>query len=172
MHPIISLILAVSGPMSPVECSFVPEPCQKPAGRTSTQKLLMSPQGRPPISDDEKEKNRVRLGITQQQQQQIDDLYNETRTKMSDVWKSMGEKQRQLRDVYREYAFDEAKAKSLRIDINRLHRKMTDIQLENERKIRMILTREQFDKLQLLMKEKFEQFRRNRPGPPPPDGKL
>ena len=82
----------------------------------------------------------------------------------------MREKQTQLRETYQQYELDEVRAKALRIDILRLHRRMSDVQLENERKIRTILTREQFDKLQQLMKEKFEQFRRNRPGGPPGGG--
>jgi Spy/CpxP family protein refolding chaperone len=166
MIPLLSLLLSLSAPQ-PIECSFTFEPCQKSG--TSTRALHFSPpQGPPQISQEEKERNRQRLGISLQQQQQIDDLFKETQTKTGEVWKSLREKQGQLREAYQQYDLDEARAKSLRIDIIRLHRKMGEIQLENERRIRTILTREQFDKLQQLMKEKFEQFKRSRPGGPQP----
>jgi Spy/CpxP family protein refolding chaperone len=169
MIPLLSLMISLSGPLAPSECCFNPEPGQKPASGTSSRALHFAPrQGPPQISDDEKERNRIRLGISQAQQAQIDDLYKETQSKMGDVWKAMRDKQGQLRETYRQYELDESKAKMLRIDIVRLHKKMGEIQLENERKIRTILTREQFDKLQQLMKEKFDQFRKNRPGGPPP----
>lgn len=167
MIHLISLIWTLGGPLADAPACMNPEPGPQRTG-TSTQRLKFSPQGHPPISDAEKEQNRIRLGITQEQQKQIDDLYNETRAKMDEVWKSMREKQKLLRETYQQYELDEVKAKSLRIDILRLHRKMGEVQLENERKIRTILNREQFEKLQQLMKEKFEQFRRRGPGGPPP----
>ena len=132
---------------------------------------LFAPQ-RP--TDEEKENNRKRLGISIQQQQQIDDLYKETGARMAEVRKAMGDRQRELWDVYGNYDIDEARARSLRMEIIKLHRKMGEIHADNERRLRQILSREQFGKLRELMKEQFEkrrqdfERRRGRPGGPPP----
>jgi Spy/CpxP family protein refolding chaperone len=160
MVALFSLALSLAAPLHPVPCSFDPEPGQKGGTRTSTQALQFAPpQGQRGPSDEEKERNRIRLGITQLQQQQIDALYQETRAKMDEVRKSMMEKQREIWETYADYDIDEAKAKSLRFQILRLHKKMGEIQADNEHKLRGILTREQFGRLRELMKEQFEKRR-------------
>jgi Spy/CpxP family protein refolding chaperone len=170
MVSLLTLVLTLAAP-APFEpfCSS-PEPGQKQGANTSTstKALQFAPQGHRGPTDEEKEQNRIRLGITRQQQQQIDDLYNETRTKMGDVWKAMREAQNKLRLAYEPYDFNEGEAKSLRIEIVKLHRKMGEIQLDNERKIRAILTREQFGKLRELMKEQFQKFEERRRANRPP----
>jgi Spy/CpxP family protein refolding chaperone len=178
MFRIVTLMLSLTGLANADPCPFAP--CQgagKGGVQTSTRALQFAPGQRP--GDDEKEKIRVRIGITPQQQQQIDDLYNETRARMDEVRKSMGEKQKALWDVYGNYDIDETAARSLRIEILKLHRKFGEIQADNERKLRTILSREQFEKLRQVMKEQweakrkqFEERRANRPAGGPSPGRT
>lgn len=131
--------------------------CQKSGVRTSSQALQFAPQ-RP--SDDEKEKNRIRIGITVQQQQQIDALWTDTGAKIREVREAQQQKNLELRQVMEKYDFDRGKARALREQIIQLHRKAGDIHAENEEKLRKILTRDQFERLQGLMKEMFEKRRK------------
>lgn len=171
MLPLFTAILSLTAPI--LESPDPLPSWQRDGARTSTKSLQFSPQ-RP--SDDEKERNRQRIGISLDQQKQIDDLYKETRARMDEVRKAMQDVQKKLWDEYEKYDIDEAAIKSLRREINRQHWRFGEVQADNERRLRKILTREQFEKLRALMKEQFEkrrqemQQRRGGPGGRPPGG--
>lgn len=112
-------------------------------------------QGRGP-TEEEKEKFRLRLGITRDQQTQIEALHKS----MDDTRSSYIDLSRQLYTLYKTFDFDRSQAASLRSRINKLHKSMADIQAANEEKLRRILTRDQFDRMQAIIKEDRDKRRR------------
>jgi len=129
---------------------------------------------RPPGSfEEEKEKARVRIGMTKEQQAQIEAVYAESARKRADAMKELGEKHRQLRGVYDAYEVDKKQEREVLRDIVAIHWRLLRIHSEDEVKIRRILTKEQHEKLRTLMKEAMEQARKRWRGPgtrPPQSG--
>jgi Spy/CpxP family protein refolding chaperone len=134
------------------------------------------PPGGPPgfqrgPSEEEKERIRLRIGITREQQQQIEALYMETERQKGEVFTKMRELYTQLESMYDVYEFDRDQARNIRREITRQHVKIMMIHVDNEEKLRRILTREQFEKLRAIMREGREKLRRDfenrfrKPGP-------
>ena len=124
---------------------------------------------RPPNWEEDKEKARVRIGMTKEQQAQIEAIYTESEKKRQDAMRELGEKHRQLRALYDSYEIDKAQERALLRDIVAVHWRLLRIHSEDEAKIRRILTKEQHEKLRALMKEAMEKaMSRWRTGPPPP----
>jgi Spy/CpxP family protein refolding chaperone len=120
-------------------------------------------------SDEEKEKTRVRIGMTKEQQAQIEALYSETEQKRRDAMKQLGEKHMRLGALYDAYDVDKKQERELLRDIMEIHWRLLRIHSENEARIRKILTKEQHEKLRALIRESMEQARsRWRTGPKPP----
>jgi Spy/CpxP family protein refolding chaperone len=113
-------------------------------------------------SEEERERIRLRIGITKEQQAQIEQLYTETDQKRREVGIRMRELYHQLFTLYDNYDFDRNLARAIRRELTELHRRTLWIHAENEEKLRKILTKEQFDKLRTLMKEKLEEWRSRR----------
>lgn len=126
------------------------------------------------VSDAEKEKARQRIGITREQQQQLEALLEETGKQTRAVFEQLREKHEQLQAVYEAYEIDKNKERALMRDISRLRYRLLQIHSEHEAKVRQVLTKEQHERLRALMKEAMENARRAFPGPgrfgPPPPG--
>ncbi len=131
------------------------------------------PPRRPPNWEEEKEKARVRIGMTKEQQAQIEAIYTESEKKRQEAMRELGEKHQQLRAVYDSYEIDKTKERALLRDIVAVHWRLLRIHSEDEAKIRRILTKEQHEKLRALMKEAMEKARSRwnmGPRPPSPPG--
>jgi Spy/CpxP family protein refolding chaperone len=126
-------------------------------------------------SEEEKEKARIRIGMTKEQQAQIEAVYVESGKKREEAMRELAEKHRQLSAVYDSYEIDKAQERALLRDIVSIHWRLLRIHSEDEAKIRRILTKEQHEKLRALMKETMERMRKSWRGPgrgaPPGEGR-
>lgn len=113
----------------------------------------------PQFSPEEKEKFRQRLGITVQQQEQMDALFQESdrqrRALGARLWELFGERQT-VCDVY---DYDRAREAALRREIGQVYVQILKVHSETEEKLRRILTRDQFDRLRALRNETMRMFR-------------
>ena len=145
---------------------------QADPSREGPRFLLAQFGGQRPGTEEEKEKARVRIGMTKEQQAQIEALYAGTDQQMRDIGGRMRDLYRQLRTLYDSYDFDRRQAGDIRKEIADLHRKILHLHYDNEEKLRRILNREQFQRLRELMKEEWRNHRRDfdrgrgRPGAP------
>jgi Spy/CpxP family protein refolding chaperone len=122
-------------------------------------------------SDEEKEKSRLRLGITVDQQNRIEALFKATGQQMHDLYTKLHEKRNELRtNVYGQYSFDVRQAKAAQNEILAINKLILEVQADTELKMRKILNRQQFERLQQMLKEKSEQRRQER-GPREPGGR-
>jgi len=111
-------------------------------------------------TEEEKEKARVRIGLTKEQQADIDKVFRDSDVLMREIRTRFGELSKQLYGLYDSYDFDRAQAQSIRKELLKLHRRMGDIHADNEEKLRRIMTREQFDRMRKLMNEARDQMRK------------
>jgi Spy/CpxP family protein refolding chaperone len=123
-----------------------------------------SPGGRPPRfgppTEEEKERNRIRIGISREQQAQIDKVFRDSDLLMQEIRKRNIDLSRQLYGLYDSYDFDRAQAKTIRRELLTLHKRMTDIHAENEEKLRHIMNREQFERMRAIVREDWENRRK------------
>ena len=128
---------------------------------------------RPP-SDDEKEKMRLKIGITKEQQAQFEAIFTDEQKQDREIRDKERELYGQLRKMYEDYSFDRNQAMSIRRELGGLYRKRLFLHSETQEKMRKILTREQFDRMTAAMKEMREKWMREHPrrgpGGPPPNG--
>ncbi len=113
-----------------------------------------------PQSDEEKEANRVKIGMSREQQSQIEAMWAETDRQMKEVFSRSNDLRKQLDDLYDSYDFDRNVAGRLRHEIVALHRKRGLIFAENQEKLRRILSRDQFERMTALVKAQREQQRK------------
>jgi Spy/CpxP family protein refolding chaperone len=113
-------------------------------------------------SPEEKERVRLRIGITKEQQAQIEAAHQELDQKRRELGARLWEQYRKLGAVYTAYDFDRQQAKAIRREIFSLHRQILDLHAENEERLRKILSKEQFERFQAVMKETFERLRNDR----------
>lgn len=121
-------------------------------------------------TEEEKEKIRQRIGITREQQNQIEALFMQTEQQKREIGMRMRELFRQQYALYENYDFDREQATAIRKEIMSLHKRTLLLHAENEEKLRRILNRDQFTRLRAMLKEQREQWqrdweRRRRPGP-------
>src|SRR5579872_539941 len=106
-------------------------------------------------SEEDKEKARLRMGITKDQQAQIEKLFKDSEQKMRDLRTEMRGLYTELYDnIYGQYEIDHARANEVRKRILDLHRRMGDIHAHNEEMLRKILNHDQFEKMRALMRER------------------
>lgn len=136
--------------------------------------------GPPQFTPEEKEKFRQKLGITVQQQEQMDGLFAESDKQRRVLGTRLRELFDQRQAVCDVYDFDRSREGSLRKEISQVYNQILKIHSDTEEKLRRILNREQFDRLVSLRKETMRTFRegmrkppfdKNRPGGAPPEGK-
>ena len=106
-----------------------------------------------PPTPEEREAARQRMGITVQQQSQIDDIYKDAETKRRAAGATLHDLYDQRRALYDSYSIDQAKERDLRRQIVKQQDLMLKIQNETEIRLRGILNKEQFDRLRQMMKE-------------------
>ena len=127
-------------------------------------------------SEEERARIRARTGISQEQQNQIEAIYRDQRRQEDEIRRKTFEVYKQLGEVYDKYDFDRNQAASFRKEIGRLHRQRLHVHAETQDKLRRVMTREQFEKLNQLVKEQMESMRKawekrgDRRGPPRPPG--
>lgn len=132
------------------------------------------PPGRPGMrapSEAEKEAARVRIGITKEQQQQLEAILEETGKATRALFDQLREKHEQLTQLYDSYDIDREREKALFREIARLRVRLLQVHSEHETKVRQVLTREQHARMRALMKEAMEDARRRWRTPPPEGGK-
>lgn len=115
--------------------------------------------GRGP-TEEEKERFRIRIGISKEQQAAIDNVFRESDQQMTEVRTRSMDLSNQLYNLYDIYDFDRAQAQSIRRDLLKLHKRMADIHADNEERFRHIMTREQFEKMRTLVREERDKRRR------------
>jgi hypothetical protein len=111
-------------------------------------------------SEEEKERNRIRIGISKDQQAEIDRVFRDSDQLMQEIRKKFGDLSKQLYALYDNYDFDRAQAQAIRRDLLRLHKRMADIHAENEEKLRHIMNREQFERMRAIVRESMESHRK------------
>jgi Spy/CpxP family protein refolding chaperone len=121
-------------------------------------------------SEDEKEKARIRIGITREQQQQIEAIFADARRQEGEVHQKTRELYRQLFELYDSYEFDRQAAKKVRWEIGAQNRKRMLIHAESQERLRRVLSKDQFERMIQHGKEMREKWRRENPHrrPPPP----
>ena len=114
--------------------------------------------GGPPAgpSPEERERMRVAVGMTKDQQNQVEAIYQDGRKREEELRKKSGELSKQLKVLYDSYSFDRAQASTLRKDMCDLFKQRMAIHAETQDKVRKVLTKEQFDKLTTLAREMFD----------------
>ena len=111
-------------------------------------------------TEEEKERNRIRIGISKEQQAEIDRVFHDSDQQMQEIRRKFGDLSKQLYTLYDSYDFDRGQANAIRRDLLRLHKRMADIHADNEEKLRRIMTREQFDRMRAIVRETMEQHRK------------
>lgn len=124
---------------------------------------------RPP-SEDEKEKMRVRMQITKEQQAQIEAVFTDEQKQERDIRTRERELWHQLYILYGQFDFDRNQALAIRKELGSLFRKRIMLHAETQEKLRKILTREQFDRMMAAMKEQREKWMKEHPRPGPGGG--
>lgn len=112
------------------------------------------PHGKPPMSQADKDKFRQRIGLSVQQQTQMDAVFEEMGRERRPLGEKLRELHKQRHDLLSAYTMDRSKEKSLRAEITALYGRMLQLHTESEEKMRRIMNREQFERLQQMMREK------------------
>ncbi len=116
--------------------------------------------GGPGPTEAEKENARIRIGMTKEQQAQIDAVFHESDLQMGEVRGKFMEFSKQLYSLYDSYDFDRVQAHNIRKELLKLHKRMAENHADNEEKLRKILTREQFERMRALVKEERDRKRK------------
>src|SRR5437870_4512448 len=106
--------------------------------------LLQRPPACQPPSPEEKERARLRIGITPQQQAEIENLFKQTGQERRAINARMHDLYHQLHLLYDAYDLDRRKARAVRDEIMTLNRRILTLHADTEEKLRRILNREQF----------------------------
>ncbi len=113
-------------------------------------------------SDRDRERARQRIGISRDQQRQIEALYKETEGEKRKMRGWIENRYRELDRLHESYVFDRGHARNLVNIISRLQQRLLGLHLETEEKLRRILTREQFDRMRAQLREEREKRERRR----------
>ncbi len=118
-----------------------------------------------PPTEEEKAQIRARIGISVEQQQQIEAIYKndfqqerELRTRMHNLYQ-------QLSALYDNFDFDRKQAAALRRQIFQLYKQRLALHAGTQEKLRHVLSREQFDRLTAMTHEIRERMRAMHPWP-------
>ncbi|MCC6730781.1 MAG: periplasmic heavy metal sensor [Chthonomonadales bacterium] len=131
--------------------------------------LLLGKQG--PPSEDDKERARVRIGMSREQQAQLEAIFEGSRQEMHDLSTRMRDSYRKLNEVYETYDVDKQAAYAAIRQVMGVRKRLLLLRTENEIKMRRVLTRDQFERFRALLKEEGARRRGDRrrsPGPPGP----
>ena len=130
--------------------------------------------GPPPLfTAENKEKVRQQIGITLEQQARIEALYAENDCLRTALRARLSDRMRESRALYNNYAIDTTQETALRQEITKIQDNLFQSRMDTERKLRDILTREQFARLHVLLNQRRERshhdFRSHRSHSPSPD---
>lgn len=115
----------------------------------------------------ERERVRVRIGLSVEQGKRIEELHADFEKQRRALMTRRRDLYTRLRSVYEEYDFDRRVADGVRHQIVAIHEEQSRLMAQNEEKLRKIVTREQFAKMRDMMREERDSRGRGRPGPPP-----
>ena len=119
-------------------------------------------QGRPPglraWFGVDRENARQRLGITKEQQEQIEALWAQMDQARRESMEKLGALYMELGRAYDSFDVDEEQVRRIRRQILQLHREGLERFAQSEDRLRKILTREQFGKLRTMMREMWAQM--------------
>lgn len=104
----------------------------------------------------------ARLNLTSQQRTQLINLMNETEEKIRQLLTKLHEQRMQLMQLYQQYQFDEKAAQRIIQSINQTQAELLKVHHENQKQLRRILDKEQF--------ERWNQWWKERMFFPPPKG--
>jgi periplasmic protein CpxP/Spy len=109
------------------------------------------------MSPADKEEHRRRIGLTVQQQEKVDALFKEMGQRRQPISTRMRDLYRQRHELLTVYNFDRRRERELRAEIMQLHGKMLQLHTDTDEKLRRIMTQEQFEKMQQMIREKMAQ---------------
>jgi len=119
------------------------------------------PGGPPGPTPEERERIRVTVGMTKDQQNQIEAIYADGRKQEDESRKKSGEVGKQLRVLYDSYNYDRKQASALRKEMCGFYHQRMAIHADTQERVRKVLTKDQFDKLTELDKAQFEKWRKD-----------
>mgnify|MGYP001031060077 CR=1 FL=1 len=97
----------------------------------------------------------ARLNLTAQQRTQIINLMNETQDKIRQLLTRLHEQRTQLMQLYQQYQFDEKAAQRIMQGINQTQAELLKVHHENQKQLRRILDRDQFEQWNQWWKERM-----------------
>lgn len=126
--------------------------------------LLMLAQPPPPPGDERrgfppqptpemKEQFRQRIGINEQQQEQMDAIFKETFQKRRDLGKKLGELFEARQKVCDVYELDKNQLRKVNAEIQKVQGQILALHVETEEKMRRLLNKDQFARLILFRAE-------------------
>ncbi len=119
--------------------------------------------GHPPTPE-EREAARQRIGITVQQQGQIEQMVTDSEKQRRDLGGQLHALYQQLGETYDSYTFDRVQEKDLRKKITDVHWKLLKVHTETEERLRKILNQDQFAKMRAEMRSHRGDRRSREPG--------
>lgn len=112
---------------------------------------------------EQRERYRQKLGITVQQQEQLDALYAEADKKRKELWDKMREMNTQHWEMLETFDYDKTKERIHRYEMSKLYRSILFHHTDTEDKIRKLLTKEQFERLVAMRKEMASKWKTSSP---------
>lgn len=115
--------------------------------------------------DGEREKARLQIGISVQQQEQLTRLYAEADKKEKAIGHELHSLYKQQRALYSVYLIDHSQERELRKKIEQMHSQLLQLHADTEDGLRKLLTREQFERLNAALKDHRRGNRREQDRP-------
>lgn len=130
--------------------------------------------GGPPRMENRFKKVAKELGLSEKQIKELKDHKKDSMRQARRLKLELAEKRDDLRDLLEEEKLDEAKVRKLHSQMKEVQNKLADLRLDGILKVRQILTAEQFEKFEGMMRARmgpgqgrgrFGGFGRGGPGP-------
>jgi hypothetical protein len=119
--------------------------------------------GSPPwMSPAERERTRRRIGINTSQEKKIEQLHADVFRQRRIISQKLRALSSEMRKMFDDYNYDRKKVAALSKQIVALHERRVKLFIENEEKMRNILTQQQFDRMRIMMKEEWGKRERMR----------
>lgn len=141
---IILLLLLSAMVISGVQAQMQPPPPPRAPGGQPTP---------PPPFD--REALFAKLNLTAQQRTRLINLMNETEEKIRQLLTKLHEQRVQLMQLYQQYQFDERAAQRIMQSINQTQAELLKVHHENQKQLRRILDKEQFERWNEWWKERM-----------------
>ncbi|HSV75110.1 MAG TPA: Spy/CpxP family protein refolding chaperone [Chthonomonadales bacterium] len=110
-----------------------------------------------------RESARQRLGITREQQEQIEALWAQMDQARRENMQRLGALYMELGKAYDAFEVDDAQIRRIRRQILQTHKEGLERFSQSEDRLRSILTREQFGKLKTMMRDMWQRMPERRP---------